>query len=144
MKLIQQPTDNSCTSACIAMLTGLPLSIVFKSFHDAFRAGETNAYEYLDGLGEHYVKHPDLYTIGGDNDGWAYLLSVPSLNEFATMHNIVVYTDQGSLHILDPQRGLDGKKFYESFDKNYVGVGFHLTGFAPELKIFVGGVTNVH
>lgn len=143
MKRIQQPTDNSCTSACLAMLTGLPLAQVMSEFHTDFRKGNTNAYRYLDFKGIEYVQHPDLYTIGGDCDGWAYLLSVPSLNKFSEMHNIVVYTDQGNLHILDPQQGAEGMKFYESVSKDYVGVGYHLNGFTPELKIYVGGELNV-
>lgn len=134
MRLVKQPTDNSCTSACLAMLTGISVDTIMLEFHHRFRAGETNTYEYLDTKGVQYVKHPDLYTIGGDCDGWAYLLAVPSLNEFSQMHNIVVYVDQSNLHILDPQQG-NGARFYESVSKDFVGIGYHLNGFAPELKI---------
>lgn len=137
MNLINQPTANSCTSACIAMVTGLPIGQVMQEFHAKFRAGGINTYEYLDLKGVAYLKHPDLYSIGGDVDGWAYILAVPSLNSFSEMHNIVVYTDQGHLHILDPQQGNEGKLFYESVDKNFVGVGYHLNGFAPELKLLI-------
>ena len=137
MNLINQPTANSCTSAGIAMLTGLPIGQVMQEFHAKFRAGDINTYEYLDSKGVVYLKHPDLYSIGGDTDGWAYILAVPSLNSFSEMHNIVVYTEQGHLHILDPQQGNEGKLFYESVDKNFVGVGYHLNGFAPELKLLI-------
>lgn len=143
MQLVQQPTKDSCTSACLAMLTGLPVSEVFDKFHDKFKAGETDAYEFLDSHGYGYQANLHPYGIGGDSDGWAYLLSVPSLNEFAAMHNVVVYTSQAQLHILDPQRGVEGKLFYETFHDSYVGVGHRLVGFAPELKIYVGGRLNV-
>lgn len=138
MKLIQQPTKDSCTSACLAMLTGLPLHYVFSTFHDKFKAGETDTYEFLDSNEFGYQANLHPYAIGGDSDGWAYLLSVPSLNEFATMHNVVVYTSQGQLHVLDPQRGVEGKLFYETLHADYVGVGHRLVGFAPELKMYIG------
>tara|TARA_B100001564_G_C20160777_1_gene455269 strand:+ start:121 stop:552 length:432 start_codon:yes stop_codon:yes gene_type:complete len=138
MKVVQQPTKDSCTSACLAMLTGLPIDFVFSRFHDKFKAGETNAYEFLDNLDFEYQRQIEQYRIGGDPDGWAYLLAVPSLNEFATMHNLIVYTSQGQLHVLDPQRGVEGKFFYETLYSDYVGIGHQLTGFSPELKMYVG------
>ena len=49
MKHVKQPTDNSCVSACVSMLTGIDIGIVMKEFHYDYvsHGGDGDAFSKL-------------------------------------------------------------------------------------------------
>ena len=115
MKHQTQPTWNSCTSTCLAIITGQPVQDVIDEFHDAFHSREMFEDDYLEskGIKFEYGKRNQLI----DGEG-IYLLTVPSLNIEGGAHSIVyhIYKEEGSegyFHVLyDPAEGREGKKFY--------------------------------
>ena len=115
MNLIKQPTYNSCTSACLAMLTGLPLDQVMDEFHEKWVNGDDvptcqfNPYTYLcsKGFMPQLNCNPYGATLLGNA---ASLLTVPSLNLEAINHHLIYdCTDMENPQVLDPST----KKTYD-------------------------------
>lgn len=99
--LKQQPTANTCVSACLAMLTGMPVELVVDDFHEEFENHITSIPEYLAEKGVIVKRTEDRQAIGFDK---VYLLVVPSLNCVGQFHMVVCDTRWGSMDIKDPAR----------------------------------------
>jgi hypothetical protein len=118
IEFVRQPTDNSCLSACLAMLTKENVDSVIKEFHQAYHNHKTTLYDYLDMKNIEY-SIPDAKNKEKDflYKNHTYLLTVPSLNVRAGLHSIIAHVDElGILKIYDPQKGNEGKLFYTSLD----------------------------
>lgn len=113
IKLVTQPTDNSCVSACLSMISGIDIDKIMEVFHDSYYNHETTIYAFLDLHNIPYLipdaKLPEKNFLWG---GHTYLLSVPSLNIEGGLHAILVQYDGDKLFIFDPQKGNSDKKYY--------------------------------
>lgn len=109
---VQQTLDNNCTSACIAMITGLDISAITAEFHKDYIGMRVDTPEYLDGLGFSYRRC--LAAERKLHPGYVYLVAVPSLNIKGGMHNIVIQTslDAERWYVIDPNEGKEGKEIY--------------------------------
>jgi len=110
-----QPTWNSCTSTCLAMMINMPAQQVIDEFHDKFHARQLFEDDFLDSKGIKYEcanRNEQIESAG------IYLLTVPSLNIEGGGHSIVYHVypaeTEGSFYhdLHDPVMGRDGKKFY--------------------------------
>jgi len=131
----QQPTDNSCASACIAMLLNVPVEDVIKKFHDQYKAGEININHYL--LNRGLTVEPVLSDYWQTKWGHLYLLAVPSLNTKANLHSIIVDCRlEGKIDIYDPNMGKEGKNYYVLNEKeNKTEFEYGLVSYMVELII---------
>lgn len=114
LKHQQQPTGNTCTSACLAMLLDEDVSGIVDEFHQAWRAGTESPATFLKKRGVDFLVHGDPY----DNRlewGKVFLLTVPSLNIIGGLHHIVIDL-RDEVKVLDPNKGKEWKKYYISWD----------------------------
>ncbi len=131
---VQQPTSDSCVSACLAMLLGIPVERVLEEFHDRYKAHEVKPFDYLAG------KIQAHYPVDAEEDlEWdrVYLLGVPSLNIRGGMHAVLLDTRGGKLRLYDPNVGKAGREYYflsrESLSS--VAGGVLLTSWAISLYV---------
>lgn len=103
-----QPTDQTCTMTCIAMVLGIPATQAVEEFH----------YDYINSIQKpsayFKLKNIAFKTVtesrGLEYDN-VYIATVPSLNTVAGTHSIVIdATDNFTVY--DPNMGREGKKFY--------------------------------
>lgn len=135
INLVNQINDETCMSACLAMLTGIPIEQVIKEFHADYFRGKVTAYEYLKqkGIGSRkfWVEERGL------SWGCLYLLAVPSLNKKGILHSILAQTTSDGLQIFDPQQGRYGKDYY-TYGERVQAFHSHaceLKGYVIELEI---------
>ena len=107
-----QPTEDSCMSACMAMITGLPVSQVVEEFHvDYYVRGATTPDQYLISKNVDFSYEPrDAYThIGSIKPDTTYLLQVPAIGHVDDTHAIIIQTygnpSKGEYEIYDPMQG---------------------------------------
>ena len=106
-----QPTENTCTSTCLAMILGIPVWDIIEDFHDLYFSQKMNPMEYI------HRFHPDwrCNSLQSVHDTWVsgryYILTVPSLNSRTDNHSIIQYFP-GQLAILDPNRGRKDSDYY--------------------------------
>lgn len=111
LKHQQQPTFNTCMSACVAMISGQPVNDVVAQWHDKFHSKEA----WLDDALNHYsipyfYGHPKKAEL---LPGFIYFLTVPSLNIVGGTHQILAAVKEGPVvEIFDPAKGRDGAKYY--------------------------------
>ena len=106
-----QPTENSCVSATIAMILSIPVENVVEEFHERyFEMQSISVSEYLFSKGVRTIPGLTSYMILE----WerVYLLCVPSINEVAAFHSLLVDTRGQETVIYDPAMGREGKKYY--------------------------------
>ena len=108
---LTQPTPDSCTSTCLAMLLKQPIKKILMEFHDSYRENNTTPGSYL---GSYYMRYGERLT---DDTrlyfGWIYLLSVPSLNRPGELHHIIADARENEeIWIYDPARGYEGRRYY--------------------------------
>lgn len=142
MEFQQQPTPDTCTSACLAMITGLPVSQVIEEYDHLHKAHESNPCKYLLEKGVPFVYgsiYEQMRVCG------TFLLCVPSLNIQGGNHNIIFRTwynpDDGYYYkqLLDPARGREGRRYYVVEEpQNELEVA--LVSYIVELTIPDGGV----
>lgn len=133
--LQQQPTNNTCMCACLAMVLGLPVEQIVEEWHQRFFDVETTGDWFDDALDFYGVEYS--YPKRGDNIvPWQSLTFavVPSLNIQGTLHQILIHTSATDCTIYDPNNGREGKKYYvlgepKSDDE------FKLTSFTTELIV---------
>ncbi len=116
----QEAGTPTCMSACVAMLLGLPYSVVVGEFHakyfsdEVWKGGNVTAHRYLNEYLEAYgIKSQKQECWDRDNgfiwkDGY-YLLSVKSLNDPGSLHAIVIEIVERdeftkAVFVYDPQR----------------------------------------
>lgn len=123
IKHVCQPDNISCTSACLAMLTGIPIQQILNEFHIGWTQGkQITPIQYLTekrDAGESDVVM-DLHLTYGDTlwPGGVYLLTVPSLNTVGHFHHIVFdWRDDENPLVLDPNQGRSGKRYFTHWDE---------------------------
>lgn len=105
-----QPSDDTCASACIAMILGIPVEEVIEEFHEDFFNRDINVSEYLTMKG---VRNKQLLALNDDiYTGRIYLLTVPSLNFPGLMHYMLMEVHENYYTLHDPNWGREGKKHY--------------------------------
>lgn len=107
----QQPTFNTCMSACVAMVAGQPVAEVVERWHQSFH----DKADWLDDALDYY-KIPYFYGSQRRCEllyGFIYFLTVPSLNIQGGLHQILVsLTADRGIEVFDPARGRPGSKYY--------------------------------
>ncbi len=113
MKFVMQPTSDTCTSACLSMLTGIDVGTVINEFHAGWKSSENkvNPSTYLT---EKSIKHSVCSEPFSNILEWGsvYLLTVPSLNIDGGLHHIVVDLRNDTEVVLDPNKGREGRRYY--------------------------------
>ena len=107
MKLVKQPTDNTCMSACISMITGIDIETVIKDFYSDYfsRKGATfpAVVKFLFEAGFEPLIDGDFEEAHVFNKDYAYVIGVDSLQSKGKYHAVVLYfDDRENLQILDP------------------------------------------
>lgn len=115
---LKQPNDKTCVHTCIAMLAGVPVQEVI-DFVGTDDQG-LSTYETMEVL-SHFKLSWNLLALPSLMwDCW-HLVTVPSLNERAGTHAILIGHDVygDGLVVLDPQHKRKGRKYYT--EKNLGG-----------------------
>jgi len=109
--LQQQPDDKTCMCTCLAMLIGESAEYIIGKYHQHMYDDRSTWFDdVFDEIGiEYRYGHPKN---GAINWGEAALLTVGSLNFEGTMHQILVWAEDGKFYVADPQAGKDGRKYY--------------------------------
>ena len=105
----QQPTWNSCMSACVAMILNKPVNEVIDEFHDDYRSEKIDTDEYLRLNG---VDCEVLLSNAKFEAGNIYVCSVPSLNKQAQTHAVIIDMREEFWCIYDPNQGKEDKLYY--------------------------------
>lgn len=116
MRLVNQPTATSCTSACLAMITGIDVHQVIAEFHDDWHSQKSDPAQYLKSKGVEFIINTNPFSTLMEWDK-VYLLSVASLNIEGGLHHIVADMRGDREIILDPNNGKDGKRFYTGWSE---------------------------
>lgn len=111
INFVQQPTDITCTSACLAMLTGKSIDLVIGESHEGWCNNSTDPVNYLLKYGINLIINTKPFKRTMEW-GFVYLLTVPSLNVEGGLHHIVVDLTTENGTVLDPNRGRHGKEYY--------------------------------
>lgn len=112
LKLQQQPTGDTCVSACLAMILDLPVQQVIDEFHRDYCDDKITSAEYLQSKGVKVKIHPAI-TRKRSFKG-LHLITVPSLNIEGALHQIIWdrrVGEDGPI-IFDPNEGKPGKRYY--------------------------------
>lgn len=105
-----QPTNDTCVSACIAMVLGVPVQEVIADFHNRLHHENVTLRDYLyerllcpqSYLADEYVEF---------EDGYVYFATVPSLNTKGTFHQILFDCTGTKLTIHDPNNDPDKLRY---------------------------------
>lgn len=132
----QQPTWNTCVSACIAMILNKPADEVVSEFHEDYYEEKLDADEYLQSKG---VDCEVLLTNAKLETGYIYLCSVPSLNLQARTHMIVLDMREECWSLYDPNKGKEGKLYFVPNipDEEVEGNEVKLITAAPDIRIIL-------
>jgi hypothetical protein len=107
MKLINQINEQTCVQACLSMITG-------DSIEDIISEMGNKGLELSEEVG-FYIKHKIGFNqlLYSTMFNGFYAVTVPSININGGYHRIIVACDDGDVcQILDPNDGLEGKRFY--------------------------------
>lgn len=131
MEHIQQKDHDGCTHACVAMVTGEDYDEVrLQTPHAAstleilYLLAANGAIGIIQPLPNEFVP------------GMKYIVTVPSLNIKGGNHCVVVFLQQNSLMVFDPNRNLPGKLWYSSsgYDDN-LGK-YPLTSWTEAIRVY--------
>ena len=116
MRLVIQPTMNTCMSACISMVTGISVSKVVSEFHNDYVSFGVGAQlvviRYLFDNGFEPFAGDDFEDYHVFNGKYVYIVGVPSLQRKGDTHAIVLWFDaNGEMEVYDPLKGT-GSKWY--------------------------------
>lgn len=128
----QQPSGDTCSSACIAMILNKPVVEVIEEFHDAYFENKISVAAYL---ARNDVNFREMY-ISEDPDWKLYLAAVPSLNIIGGLHHILLDLRYGDCVVFDPNKGRANIKYYISYHdvpKNDLEVS--LTSYITDMEI---------
>lgn len=94
-------------ATCVAMIAGVDENECYAEWHGKFQRGHAWLDTALQAYGvPYFYGTPRSGKLLG---GFAYLLTVPSLNIRGGLHQVVaIYTKAGDIKILDPVKGRDG------------------------------------
>lgn len=134
INLVQQPTADSCTSACLSMLTGIAINDIISSFHNDWKLLKSNPSEFLSHQGVKHSVNKDVFS-HKVNWGNVYLLTVPSLNIEGGLHHIVLDLTGDFESVLDPNNGKEGKKYYTGWSHDAGGLQVKLKSWMVDIVI---------
>lgn len=108
IKLINQINGNTCTQACMAMVSDRTIEEVIKLVgEDALTIQEEICFYIQNEIGFNQLLYPTMFN-------GLYAVTVPSLNLKGRFHRILVKCFDGDIfQILDPNNGRAYKKFYD-------------------------------
>lgn len=111
MKVIrhQKQGKMDCVCTCIAMISGIPRRVISRKYHNRFM--NENDYDINNILDELNIKYRKCDPNEMIKLNCVYLVTVPSVNMLGWFHQIIIDTREG-FKILDPNRGLKGRKYY--------------------------------
>ncbi len=112
IKHVQQEKNNDCVLACIAMITGERLEDMYKKYKIDLPLSDDDMIKILTLNGFVCEKQLDS-KIHSDN---VYIVTVPSLN-IERLNHAVVFDMQNEFILHDPNKGVNGRKFYDSADQ---------------------------
>lgn len=106
-----QPCTTSCMSTCLAMIVNKPVQEIVDQFHENYRTHCTPLREMLNKLGVPFesfdsADHPNLCEVG------VYMVTVPSLNIRAGIHQILIEVRDFDYLVIDPVKGIEGRFYY--------------------------------
>lgn len=136
----KQPTPDTCTSACLAMILDIPVDEVVKEFHEDWMNRRTDPAHYLIKKLAKFQIHREPY----DNAllfGKVYLVTVPSVNITGRNHHIIVDMRHGPGKeiVYDPNDGRLDKCRYVGWTKGREELGqYSLKAWAIDLSIELG------
>lgn len=110
---VQQRTPTECLSACIAMITRLPIDRVVADFHERYRRDWTvNVSTYFNEIGlKHTVRSAVDRVI---EEGFVYTARVSSLNNIGGGHAVVIHNcPDAGFTVYDPNKGRPDTRYYE-------------------------------
>ncbi|HHT1687825.1 TPA: hypothetical protein ACTYOT_006075 [Raoultella ornithinolytica] len=129
----QQPTFNTCMSACVAMVAGQPVDEVVQRWHQSFH----DRTDWLDDALDYY-KIPYFYGSQRKAEllyGFIYFLTVPSLNIQGGLHQILMsLTAERGIEVFDPVMGRPGAKYYV-YGKAENDEQFGVTSWCVDLSV---------
>ena len=114
--LVQQQANDTCMTACLAMVTGLDYQLVLDTFDPQYKENYPtfNQSTYLTDLGIEHTLLPAIAPI--PEEGYLYIATVPSLNLLASSHAVVIgFDEEGDFMVWDPNQGRVWKKYYVPF-----------------------------
>lgn len=132
IKLVQQEDSCGCVIACIAMVLGKTYQEIAGYFTDdeRYRKG-VNWERQLEVMAGFNIKWRFITPPEDTLYGHVYMVTVPSLNTLSGNHAVVFdFQDEETARVLDPQNGVEGKKYY-----NY-GTS-SIMSFTEVLKVWV-------
>lgn len=133
LKHRQQVDDQSCTSACLAMLLNVPVMDVIGEFHIDWLKGQTDPIKYLTSKEVEFKALTPFTEFQGDG---VYLTTVPSLNHEGTLHHILVVFKDSEMKIFDPNQGRPLKRYYvNNFAPKDSELEVHLKHYIYELRV---------
>ena len=111
ISLQQQSLDDSCMSASIAMVLGVPEKHIIADFHEGYIAGTLEPRALFEDLGVPFERCYADERILQPNS--IYILFIPSLNVVGGSHAIVAHITREKHWILyDPNDGKPNRKYY--------------------------------
>lgn len=112
INLVEQITNDSCVTACLAMVTGLDVHEIYREFHEDYFVKHTQTiHRYAAQKGVDLAPVHTCYNSLAEPG--VYLVTVPSLNIVGGLHEIVIDTRDGFINIYDPVR--KGRYRYVSY-----------------------------
>lgn len=132
-----QPTGDTCTSACLAMLLGTSVDKVVSEFHSDWRNRKSTPSDYLLENGISFVLNHNPYNNTLEWGG-LFLITVPSLNLDGRLHHILADL-RGDLEvILDPNKGREGKRYYTGWSREPEDkLGVQLKSWVVDMQIML-------
>ena len=113
IRKIQQPSSDSCTAACVAMVCGdKDVDVDFHSAH--YVMGEKSILKYLRERGVNCWRPEYQATMMPHRlgEGYVYLVQTPSLNYENAMHMVIVDYRTSHPQVIDPNEGREGQLAY--------------------------------
>ncbi|MBU1477471.1 MAG: hypothetical protein KJ856_05895 [Gammaproteobacteria bacterium] len=140
ISFVQQPTLDTCTSACLSMITGVDVNDVIRDFHDDWKSLKSNPSEFLSHRGIRHVVNKDVFS-RILNYGFAYLLTVPSLNLEGGLHHIILDLSDALEKVYDPNQGKEGKRYYVGWSMENVNeLEVKLHSWMVDIKFEIKGI----
>lgn len=126
------------------MLTGVDVDKVISDFHEKYTNREMTPSDYLLGAGVHHLVNNNPFDSAID-DGSVYLLTVASLNSDGGMHSIIVDLRGKNEKVFDPNKGVDGKRYYVGWSQNTNegSLAVNLMVWKKDLEVFFLGANMI-
>lgn len=131
-----QPTPDTCTSACLAMILDIPVADVVEEFHKDWMSRKSDPAHYLVKKGIKFQIHREPY----DNClqyGKVYLVTAASVNINGRFHHLIVDMRGGEGKVYDPNRGRLDRAYYVWHEREEISQ-YPLRAWCIDLAIELG------